>query len=56
MIRRPGKPPKFQGKGAETRHLVPSGHYYLGGIPVDSLESVGRGPVDSLESTGILVK
>ena len=23
MVRRPGKPPKFQGKGAETRHLIP---------------------------------
>ena len=36
-------------------HVVgkrPSSHYYLTRIPVDSLESVGRGPIDSLESVG----
>jgi hypothetical protein len=36
-------------------HWVPSSHYYLTRVPVDILESVGRGPIDSLESTGLLI-
>ena len=36
----------------DTHSSMPGGRYYLTRIPVDILESVGRGPVDSLESVG----